>query len=77
VVQSDFRTAGKLCPNDHYLSTYLGKCPLCDGEMEPVEDLVDEMVEEAIAQNAEVEHVFTHHDGFTEHGVGAVLRFTL
>ncbi len=77
VVQNEFRAQGTLCRNDHYLSTYLEKCPLCDGEMEPVEDLVDEMVEEAIAQGAEVEHVFTDHEGFTEHGVGALLRFTL
>ncbi len=77
VVRHDFRAEGRLCPQDHYLSTYLEKCPLCGGAMEPVEDLVDEMVEEAIAQNAEVEHVFTEHEGFSEHGVGAILRFTL
>ena len=77
VVQHDFRAQGALCPQDHYLSMEAQTCPLCGGEMQPVEDLVDEMVEEAIAQNAEIEHVFTEHEGFSEHGVGAILRFTL
>ena len=77
VVQHDFRAKGAACPNDHHLALEPGPCPLCGAELEPVDDLIDEMVEEAIAQNAEIEHVFTRHEGFSEHGVGAILRFTL
>ncbi len=43
IVQHDFRAPGTLCLKDHYLSTYLEKCPLCSKEMQPVEDLADEM----------------------------------
>lgn len=77
VVRHDFRAHGFLCPDDYYLSTSAQSCPLCGRSMEPVADLVDEMVEEAIAQNAEIEHVFAHHQAFSPHGVGALLRFPL
>jgi peptide subunit release factor 1 (eRF1) len=75
VLQHDFRVQGTLCPNDHFLSSYLTECPLCHNRMHPTDDLADEMIEEAIHQNAEIEHVFTRHDQFAPHGVGAILRF--
>jgi peptide subunit release factor 1 (eRF1) len=77
VVQHDFRLPGYLCPKDHILSTYLENCPLCGEPMRGVEDLADEMVEEALSQSAEVEHIFMNHEGFSEQGVGALLRFTV
>lgn len=75
IVHGDFRAPGTLCPQDHYISAYVAKCPRCGGEMQPVEDLADEMVEEAIAQNAEIEHIFTNQEAFAPHGVGAILRY--
>ncbi len=77
VIDSGFKMEGRLCPKEHILSTYLETCPVCGGPMETVEDLGDEMVEEAMNQNSEIEHVFAEHDTFKEHGVGALLRFTL
>jgi peptide subunit release factor 1 (eRF1) len=77
VIQHDFQAQGLLCPDDHSLSTYLPRCPVCGRSMEPVTDLVEEMVEEAITQGAELEHVFAQHYGFSPHGVGALLRFAL
>lgn len=75
VLHNTARIKGTVCPNDHFLSAYLERCPICQGAMYHTEDLADEMVEEAIHQNAEIEHVFTDHDGFTPHAVGAFLRF--
>jgi peptide subunit release factor 1 (eRF1) len=77
VVQHDFRVPGYLCSKDHIVSTYLEECPLCGEPMREVEDLADEMVEEALSQSAEVEHIFRDHEGFSEQGVGALLRFTV
>jgi hypothetical protein len=45
--------------------------------MREVEDLADEMVEEALSQSAEVEHIFIDHQEFSDQGVGALLRFTV
>jgi peptide chain release factor subunit 1 len=77
VVRHDFQAQGLLCPDDHSLSTYARHCPVCGRAMEPVADLVDEMVEEATAQGAEIEHVFAHHPEFSSHGIGALLRFAI
>jgi peptide chain release factor subunit 1 len=77
IIEHDFRVEGFLCPNDHYLSSYQQQCPLCGSKLEAVEDLADEIVEEALQQGAEVEHVFTEHEAFSNHGIGALLRFTL
>jgi peptide subunit release factor 1 (eRF1) len=60
-----------------FLSTYLKECPLCSGQMEKVSDIAEEMVEEALAQNAEVEHIFLEHEGFRPYGIGALLRFLI
>lgn len=75
IVEHDYRERGWICPRDHQLSMAPGRCPLCDGELEEVEDFVDEVVEEAIDQGAEVEHVFTEHQGFRDWRIGALLRF--
>ncbi|MFP4036350.1 MAG: hypothetical protein ACLFUE_02385 [Desulfobacteraceae bacterium] len=77
VIDNDFRMEGYVCPGDHILSTYLETCPLCENPMEQTEDLGDEMVEEALRQGSEIEHVFADHEELKKHGVGALLRFSL
>lgn len=77
VLENDFRSPGYVCPEDHFLSTYLTQCPLCNGHMEEFSDIADEMVEEAVSQNAEVEHVFEEIEEFTPYKIGALLRFLI
>ncbi|MFP4193449.1 MAG: hypothetical protein ACLFRO_00755 [Desulfobacterales bacterium] len=77
VIDNDFKKEGYMCTKDHLLSTYLETCPVCGSKMEKTEDLGDEMVEEALCQNAEIEHVFADNEEFGKYGVGALLRFTL
>ncbi len=77
VLENDFRAPGYVCPADHFISTYLTECPLCGGPMEEFADIADEMVEEAVFQSAETEHVFAHIDEFAEYKVGALLRFLI
>jgi hypothetical protein len=62
---------------DHFISTYLTECPLCGGQTVEFPDIADEMVEEAVAQSAEVEHVFADIEEFSSYKVGALLRFLL
>jgi peptide chain release factor subunit 1 len=77
VIRHDFKASGYTCPSGHILSTYLKTCPLCGQSMQETQDLGEEMVEEALSQNAEIEHVFAEHEDFNHHGVGALLRFSL
>ncbi|MFW6147637.1 MAG: hypothetical protein ACOC6B_04510 [Thermodesulfobacteriota bacterium] len=77
VIRHDFRATGYTCPSGHILSTYLKTCPVCGQPMQETQDLGEEMVEEALSQNAEIEHVFAEHEDFDPIGVGALLRFSL
>jgi hypothetical protein len=77
VVQDKYRKPGHVCPNDHYLSIENKPCPLCNGEMVATDDFIEEMVEEAIAQNAEIRHIYWNNDTFQSYGIGALLRFSL
>lgn len=77
IIDHNSKQPGMICPHDHQLSTYLENCPICGQKMQPVEDILDEMVEEALAQKSEVEHVFLDHEAFKPYGVGALLRFKI
>ncbi len=77
ILDENFKVQGFVCPQDHHLSTYLQTCPVCQSTMYQVQDLADEMVEEAILQQAEIKHVFTEHQAFKPYSIGAFLRFTL
>ncbi|MFO7760398.1 MAG: hypothetical protein R6V20_02125 [Desulfobia sp.] len=77
VIEKDFRQNGTLCHQDRILSTYLATCPLCGRTMEKTENLANYMVKEALAQDAEIRHIFTEHEDFGHYKVGALLRFTL
>ena len=58
VMDHAFRAQGSVCPGDHVLSTYLDTCPVCGEAMRHTDTLAEEMIDEAIAQGAEVEHLF-------------------
>jgi peptide chain release factor subunit 1 len=77
ILDSRFEKPGYACPHDHYLSTYVQQCPVCGHNMAEVPDLGDEMTEEAVNQNAEMEHIFQDIAPLSEHGVAALLRFTV
>ncbi len=77
VVQEGFSRPGYACINDHYLDLSKKKCPVCGEELEPVEDIIDEIVEEALRQNGEVRYLQFFPEKLDESGVAAQLRFTL
>jgi len=45
--------------------------------MEAIEDIAEEIIEEALLQGAEIDHIVTDDDRFSRHGMGALLRFTI
>ncbi|MFO7875853.1 MAG: hypothetical protein R6U55_04640 [Desulfovermiculus sp.] len=77
LVDHNFQVRGTMCSQDRTLSTYLQTCPVCGQAMQQTDDLVEEIVQEAILQNAEINHVFMPHEEFSKYRIGAFLRFAL
>lgn len=75
IMRHDFTVPGYLCREDRYLSAGPASCPVCGKDLEPVERLSEEIVQEALSQDAEIEHVTVDHEGFDPYGLGAWLRF--
>ncbi|MFW5714746.1 MAG: hypothetical protein ACOCXF_00035 [bacterium] len=76
-VQEGYSRPGYKCPNDYYFDLSKKKCPICGEELQPVEDIIDEIVEETLRQNGEVHYLQYHPEKLDEKGVAAQLRFTL
>lgn len=76
LVEEGYQSAGGRCANCGSLSIRsTGKCRYCHGEIERVENLVDEAVELASAQGAKV-HFIPPNDTLWELGrIGALLRY--
>lgn len=77
VVQEGYSRPGYQCPDDYYLDLSRKQCPLCGQELQPVEDIVDEIVEETLRQNGEVRYLQFYPEKLNEKGMAAQLRFTL
>jgi len=77
VVQESFSRPGYQCPKDHYLDLAKKNCPHCGEELQPVEDVIDEMVEETLRQNGEVHYLQYYPEKLDEKGVAARLRFVM
>ncbi len=75
VMKDDFTASGYLCPKDRYLSAGASSCPVCGKALQPVERLPEEMLQEALAQGAEILYASVEHADFDPHGIGALLRF--
>ncbi|NPB05724.1 MAG: peptide chain release factor 1 [Aquificae bacterium] len=76
IVNEDFAVPGYRCPKTGFLSAD-AVCPAEGEEPEPVFDLVDEMVEEALHQRAKVEVVVDPEVQKNFDGVAALLRYPL
>lgn len=77
IVQEEFRASGALCPICNYVAAQSGACPRCGAELQPVADLVEEAVEQAISQDAQIYHISSHPILDVREGIGARLRFSL
>jgi len=76
VVEEGYQVPGGRCPDCGSLRIRsTGKCRYCGGKIERVENLVDEVVERAFAQNAQV-HFIPPNKTLWELGqIGALLRY--
>lgn len=77
IIENGYQTKGFICRDDDTLSLSGGDCPLCGHPMEEVDDLLDEMVAEALLQNSEIKHIFTNHPEFEQYHAGALLRYII
>jgi len=75
LVTHNFLAAGKICPRCHFLYIDESVCPSCQKQTNPVPDVVDEGIEAAFKEHAEVKHV-SPPSRLDHYGkIGALLRF--
>ncbi len=77
VIKSGHKQPGYICPEHGYLDVEQNKCPMCGTILESRDDIIEEMLDEAIAGNSEIRYLEQKGDELDPHGVAALLRFTL
>jgi len=75
LIDYGFSASGKRCPTCGWLGVEPEACPADGTPLEPRDDVVEDAVERALAQSAEVLVVRRHEDLGAAGGIGAVLRF--
>jgi peptide subunit release factor 1 (eRF1) len=76
LVEEEYHVAGGRCPDCGSLSVRTtGKCRYCQGKIERVDNLIDEMVEKAFAQNARVHFIAPNQALWDMGRIGALLRY--
>lgn len=76
-VKEGYARDGYICPKDHYLDLSNKDCPICGTPLVPVEDIVDEMVEETLNQNGEIRYIRHFPQELEKNGLAARLRFVI
>jgi peptide subunit release factor 1 (eRF1) len=76
LVSAGYEASGFRCQNCRYLMLVEHEeCPLCGGQVEPVEDLVDTLTHRALEQGTEVEIIRDNETLESAGSIGALLRF--
>ena len=75
LVSHGFEQEGWRCAACAYVSRVGRTCPVCNTEMQFVEDVVEEAIEEALAQSCDVEICFGNADLDVLGRIGALLRY--
>lgn len=76
LIEAGFEASGFRCQNCRYLMlAEREECPLCGGQVQPVEDLVETMTHRALEQGVEVEIVRGSEKLVNAGSVGALLRY--
>ncbi|MBN1657275.1 MAG: hypothetical protein JXA93_02685 [Anaerolineae bacterium] len=76
LVSAGFEASGYRCKSCRYLQLDKSdECPLCGGDIEPVEDLVDTMTHRALEQGVDVEIVRGSEKLEEAGSIGALLRY--
>jgi peptide subunit release factor 1 (eRF1) len=75
LVSDGFETEGWRCRSCRYLGPLGRRCPVCTNDMDLVDDVVEEAVEEALANKCRVQMVRESADLDVLGRIGALLRF--
>ena len=75
LVSEGFEAPGWRCGSCAWVGTMGRRCPLCDNEMQQVDDVIEEAVEEALAQACRVAICRANADLDVLGRVGALLRY--
>jgi peptide subunit release factor 1 (eRF1) len=78
VLTEDFHAEGYVCPEGHFSAITLPenrKCSFCNKELVKHSFLEDHIIEEALAQRAEIFHILHQKDMLADYKIGALLRF--
>ncbi|MCS7202108.1 MAG: hypothetical protein NZ841_04970 [Dictyoglomus sp.] len=75
LVTENFEKEGFQCPKCSYISPYLTECPFCNIKMAKRNDIVDEIIEEAINKKAKLIFIKDKNLGEKIENIGAILRF--
>ena len=75
IVSEGFVAPGWRCPSCNWVGTMGRRCPLCVADMEQVDDVVEEAVEEALAQACKVVVCRENADLDVLGRIGALLRY--
>lgn len=75
LVSDGFTQSGWRCAACHLLTTVGRMCPACQGEMQPVEDAVEEALDEALRQSCDVRMCVGNADLDVLGRIGALLRY--
>ena len=74
VIGKNYKEAGYVCPECHYISPYMKSCLKCKNKMTKASDMIDEIIEEAVLNKIKVKHLFYSHKEFDKFGIGAFLK---
>jgi peptide chain release factor subunit 1 len=78
VVDEEYRVPGYVCEDCAYLAVEEGLCPFCKKETLPVEDVIEEAMEEVLLQRGEIKYITTDAPRLTEiFRIGAFLRYKI
>ena len=78
IYDRQFTHEGYICDLCYYLTVeYKDKCPYCEGKMVFYNDIVDEIVEEALNQGCEIVDIEGNEKLIRAGSIGAMLRYKL
>jgi len=78
ILTDDFHAEGYVCPEGHFSAITLpenSKCSLYGKELVKQPFIEDQIIEEVLAQRAEVFHILRRKDMLADYRIGALLRF--
>jgi len=78
LINEDFSAPGRRCSRCGSLTVREGSCPYCDQTLEPLQDVVEELIKRAFLGNTEIKFIAgENREALAEMGgIGALLRFT-